>query len=309
MVTPPAISTDGLTKFYGKKVGVEDITFSVEPGEVVGFLGPNGSGKTTVLRMLVGLISMSRGTARLFGHDVGMADDSLRSDVGYLPGTLGLYEHMTAADYFLFIAKMRRRDCTRRATELCDRLALDPTQRIKSMSKGTRQKVGVVQAFMHAPKVLLLDEPTSGLDPIVQHAFQDLLTEVSREGTSVLLSSHVLTEVERLASRVAIVNHGRLVAFERVKDLPGRDENAIVLEFDTPAQIDLVSDVAGFTVTRCDGRFIEGTCKGSQRDLLTSALRGDLMRVHSPDPSLDELFRNLVETNHSLNQQREMSPT
>jgi ABC-2 type transport system ATP-binding protein len=299
MVATPTISTEGLTKFYGTKVGVEDITFSVEPGEVVGFLGPNGSGKTTVLRMLVGLITVSRGRAELFGRDIRTSRPSFRADIGYLPGTLGLYEKMTAAEYFSFLARMRQRDCATHRRSLCERLNLDPTTRIHSMSKGTRQKVGVVQAFMHSPRLLILDEPTSGLDPLVQHAFDDLLHESSASGVSVLLSSHVMSEVQRLASKVAILNEGELVAFDRVEDLPGHESRTVVLEFDTETDPAFLRGALGFTLTGSDGRFVEGISTGSQRDLLEAALRHGLVRVHSPEPSLDELFRHLVDPRHT----------
>jgi ABC-2 type transport system ATP-binding protein len=290
----PVIRTENLTKNYGTKRGVRDVSFSVEPGEVVGFLGPNGSGKTTVLRMLVGLISISSGRAELFGNDVRRARPSLRADVGYLPGTLGLYEKMTAAEYFTFLSRLRRRDCTAAWKALCERLNLDPGTRIHSMSKGTRQKVGVVQAFMHSPRLLILDEPTSGLDPLVQHAFDDLLGETRARGVSVLLSSHVMSEVQRLASKVAILNDGELVTFDRVDRLPGRERRQVVLEFETETDPVFLRGALGFSLTRHDGRFVEGVSTGSQRDILEASLQHGLVRVHSPEPSLDDLFRSIV---------------
>lgn len=290
----PPIRTERLTKYYGPHLGVTDVDFDVGEGEVVGFLGPNGSGKTTVLRMLVGLISISRGRAWLFGRDVATAGPSVRADVGYLPGVLGLYEHMTALDYFTFLATMRRVDCLDRALEVAERLALDPGVRIGSMSKGTRQKVGVVQAFMHSPRLLILDEPTSGLDPLVQHEFDALLAETRDRGAAVLLSSHVMSEVERLASKVAILDAGRLVAFDHVAHLPGRASRTVVLEFAGPADPSVVARVAGFDLTTCEGRRIVGTMTGPQRPLLEAALAADLVAVQSPEPSLDELFRGLV---------------
>lgn len=288
------IRTADLTKFYGDHLGVEGVTFDVAAGEVVGFLGPNGSGKTTVLRMLVGLISITRGHAWLFGRDVRSAGPSVRAELGYLPGVLGLYEHMTAMEYFTFLARMRGLNCLDNARLLAERLDLDPNVRISSMSKGTRQKVGVVQAFMHHPRLLILDEPTSGLDPLVQHEFDSLLAETRDRGAAVLLSSHVMSEVERLASKVAILDAGRLVAFDHVEHLPGRTRRQVVLEFAGPIDPALVASVPGFALASCDGRQITGTMIGSQRPLLEAALRADLYAVHSPEPSLDELFRSMV---------------
>lgn len=294
MVSAPAIRTRDLTKYYGTTRGVEGVEMDVAPGSIVGFLGPNGSGKTTVLRMLVGLISPTRGCAEVFGADVATSPPSVRSALGYLPGTLGLYGKMTAREYFAFLSRMRRVDCHGPAEELCGRLSLDPGLRIDDMSKGTRQKVGVVQAFMHSPRVVVLDEPTSGLDPLVQHEFDGLLREACSRGTAVLLSSHVLSEVERLADRVAILDSGRLVALEDVANLPGRSVRTVVLEFATDADPGLLSSVPGFAITRCEGRHITGTVAGTQRPLLEAALRGDLVAVVSPERSLDELFRVLV---------------
>lgn len=290
------VSARGLTKFYGRKTGVEDVSFDVAAGEVIGFLGPNGSGKTTVLRMLVGLLSITHGSARVFGHDVARAPSSIRSGIGYLPGSLGLYEHMTATEYFSFLARMRRQDCTARWVDLCDRFALDPGLHIHSMSKGTRQKVGVVQAFMHSPRLLILDEPTSGLDPIVQHEFDNVLSEERSRGTAVLLSSHVMAEVERLATKVAILNAGRLVAFDHVEDLPGRGTRRLVLEFANEPAPGLLDGVSSFALTERRGRRLEGVVTGSQHETLQVALDNGLVAVFSPEPSLDELFRELVAT-------------
>jgi len=294
MVSAPAIRTCSLTKWYGQSLGVDSVSFEVQPGEVVGFLGPNGSGKTTVMRMLMGLISPSTGNAEIFGADVATSRSSVRAAIGYLPGTLGLYGTMTARQYFLFLGRMRRADCMARAEALSDRLALDTGARINDMSKGTRQKVGVVQAFMHSPRVLVLDEPTSGLDPLVQHEFDSILHEACAEGAAVLLSSHVLAEVERLAQRVAILDAGRLVAFDDVANLPGRASRMVTLEFEGPADPTHLAGVPGFRLLSCSGRQITGTVTGSQRPMLEAALRGGLVTVTSPERPLDELFRGLV---------------
>lgn len=288
-----------LTKFYGKRCGVEGITFGVQPGEVVGFLGPNGSGKTTVLRMLMGLISITRGQALLFGKDITTSSPSLRAEVGYLPGTLGLYEHLSAGAYFDFLAHLRRRDCSVVVRQLCDRFSLDPALRIKTMSKGTKQKVGLIQAFMHQPQLLILDEPTSGLDPLVQHEFEHLLTETRSRGASVLLSSHILSEVEKLAGRVVILHHGQLLACESVDSLPGRQQRVVELEFNSPVDAVPFQNIDGFTLTSRNSTRVSGVTSGSQRALLETALQQDFSFMRSPDPSLDDLFRSLVESSNN----------
>lgn len=289
-----AVSLDGLTKYYGKQLGVEDITFAVPPGEIVGFLGPNGSGKTTVMRMIVGLLGITRGRAVVMGHDVASSPPSVRQDIGYLPGTLSLYEHMTAGEYLGFISAMRRRDCTRNIRGLAERFDLSLSRRISDMSKGNKQKVGVVQAFMHDPLLLIMDEPTSGLDPIVQREFDNLLKEATMRGASVLLSSHVMSEVERLASHVAIINKGHLIAFDSVATLRDRLVHQVTLEFATDARPEIVASVPGFVVTSCEGRRIVGSVTGNQKPLLEAVVQADIVSVHSPEPSLDELFVGLV---------------
>ena len=163
------------------------------------------------------------------------------------------------------------------------------------MSKGTKQKVGVVQAFMHSPQLLILDEPTSGLDPLIQHEFDDLLAETKTQGAAVILSSHILSEVERLASQVAILNNGELIVFDDVHALPGHENHSILLQFGSPVEVSQFSHIPGFTLISCDGNRIKGTMAGSQRQLLETALKCDLISVESPEPSLDELFRQLVD--------------
>ena len=294
MVCAPAIRTRSLTKYYGRTLGVDSVSLEVRPGEIVGFLGPNGSGKTTVIRMLMGLIKPTSGHSEIFGLDSAKSPPSARSSVGYLPGSLGLYDAMTAQDYFQFMARMRRVDCRKTCASLVDRLSFDPNVRIGTMSKGTRQKVGVVQAFMHSPNALVLDEPTSGLDPLVQHEFEGILREACRNGTAVLLSSHVLADVERVADRVAILDRGRLVAFDDVGRLPGRDTRMVTLEFAAAPEPGLLSHLPGFETLACEGRLVTGISTGSQAELLETALRNGLAMVTSRERPLEDLFRGLV---------------
>jgi len=283
-----------LTKFYGRRLGVRDVSFEVNPGEVVGFLGPNGSGKTTVLRVLAGLLRPTSGRAEIFGTDVTQSGPAARARVGYLPGTLSLYQRMTAGSYLTFMAAMRRRDCTARTAELCGRFGVDMRAHIGEMSKGNRQKVGVVQAFMHDPDLLIMDEPTSGLDPVVQKEFDDLLQESTARGAAVLLSSHVMSEVERLAARVAIVNRGSMVAFDRVDALRSRTAATVVLEFAAPVDPAPLVAVPGFALVRAAGGTVEGTVRGSQHRVLEVAVAMGVEAVRSPERTLDDLFLDLV---------------
>jgi ABC-2 type transport system ATP-binding protein len=213
------IQTEQLTKWYGQSRGIEEIDLSVEKGEVFGFLGPNGSGKTTTIRILLDFIRASSGRARLFGMDTHTDSIQIRSRIGYLPGEYGMYEKMTAVEYLQFLESLRRDKEPPLRDKLIERFGLDTSRRIKSSSHGTKQKLALVQAFMHDPELLILDEPTNGLDPLVQQQFYELIHELKERGKTVFLSSHVLSEVERVCDRVAILRQGKLVALHEIAEL------------------------------------------------------------------------------------------
>ncbi len=284
-----------LTKLYGTTVGAQDVSFTVYPGEVVGFLGPNGSGKTTVMRMLLGLIHPTSGEAFIFGEPVNRQNHAIRSTVGYLPGIFGVYKDMTVRGYLNYIATIRGVDCTQRMNELMQRLALKPDIAISGLSKGTKQKVGVVQALMHDPKLLILDEPTAGLDPIVQREFEAIISEVKAQGTSVLLSSHVMSEVEQLADRVMILSRGRLVEANTIAALKSRIRRSLRLEFPRPMSPETFTGVEGVTSVTTDGCFVECTVSGVEAPLLAVAAAHDVISVTSQEPTLEDIFLSLTE--------------
>ena len=289
-----AVSLHGLTKHYGSSRGIEDITFDVHPGEVLGFLGPNGSGKTTALRTLVGLIHATSGSARILGQDALQSNPELRETVGYLPGSLGLYSSMTGRSFLQFLAKVRRRDCDESIDQLARRLKVDLDRRIQDLSKGNRQKIGVIQAFMHQPQVLLLDEPTSGLDPLVQHEFESLLDEAKSRGAAIILSSHVLSEVEHLADRVAIINEGRLLVVASVATLKERALRSVDLHFESPPSEDEFKSLDGVREVSRHGNMLTCSVLGSEHDLLVAAVRHGVVTVTTREPSLDEVFLQFV---------------
>ena len=292
-----AIEIEHLTKYYGKSLGVEDVTFSVSHGEVVGFLGPNGSGKTTVLRMLTGLISITSGTARILGLDVATNGPEIRRSIGYLPGTLSLYKNLTVREYLAFVSGIRGGGHEGHAAELAERLSLRLDADISGLSKGTKQKVGVVQAFMHRPEILLLDEPTSGLDPIVQHVFEDILAEARNAGAAVLLSSHVMSEVEQLASRVAVLDHGRLVAVDSVDNLKERMRHTLTFEFDHRIEAGPFVACEGVGHVEVHGNRVTCTVTGSQTAVLALAAREGARSVVSNEPNLEDIFLSLTGNN------------
>ena len=213
------IQTEKLTKYYGSSRGIEDISLSVKKGEVFGFLGPNGSGKTTTIRILLDFIRASSGRARLFGMDAHADATRIKSRSGYLPGEYGMYEKMTAVEYLQFLGSLRSDQDPPLKDRLIQRFGLDTSPRIKSFSHGTKQKLALVQAFMHDPELLILDEPTSGLDPLIQQRFYELILELKERGKTIFFSSHILSEVERVCDRVAILREGKLVALHEISDL------------------------------------------------------------------------------------------
>ena len=291
----PSISLHGLTKYYGRDLGVEDLTFDVMPGEVFGFLGPNGAGKTTAMRMLVGLLRITRGSATVLGTDVATAPASLRHRIGYLPGALTLYGNLTGAEYLRFLARMRGRAMNQRIGELSERLNLDLTRHIHDLSKGNQQKLGVVQAFMHSPEVLILDEPTAGLDPIVQREFETLIDEAQQQGTAILLSSHVLSEVDHLAGRVAIVDAGHLLVVEDISTLKRRALRTIDLDFPQPVATAPFTLLDGVKDVRSRASQVTCTVSGEETALLRHAVSLGVLTVRTHEPSLDQVFFSLVQ--------------
>jgi ABC-2 type transport system ATP-binding protein len=229
-----AIRTEGLTKDYGRTRGIAELDLAVRPGQVFGFLGPNGAGKTTTIRLLVDLIRPTSGRAEVLGMDTRTHSVEIRRRVGYLSGELALYENLTGRELLDYIANLRGLGDRRLAGELCQRLDLDPAHHVHDLSRGNKQKLGLVLALMHRPELLILDEPTSGLDPLVQQEFHRIVRQATSEGRTVFLSSHVLSEVERMADQVGIIRDGRLVDLLQVNDLKTHALRRFELDFARP---------------------------------------------------------------------------
>ncbi|CAB5241002.1 unannotated protein [freshwater metagenome] len=288
------ISLNKLSKNYGNSRGITDISFDISRGEVFGFLGPNGAGKTTALRTLVGLIKATSGSARILCYDALHSSSELRSKIGYLPGSLSLYKNYTGLELLHFLAKMRQLNCDDAIKDFAQRLNLDLNRKIGDLSQGNRQKVGVIQAFMHKPEVLLLDEPTGGLDPLSQRAFEDMLDEVQARGATIMLSSHVLSEVEHLADRIAIVNEGRLLVVEHISVLKERAIRKLDLNFDTEVSIELFKNITSIKDLQSHGTQISCSVIGSETEVLKVAVENNVRSVNSHETSLEEIFLDLV---------------
>ena len=289
-----ALSTRGLTKYYGKSRGIEDLDLEVQTGEVFGFLGPNGAGKSTTIRMLLGLIAPTRGSAEILGLDLRTQAVQIRARIGYLPGDLSLYQRMRGRDLLAYLARLRGGVDPSAYDALAERLRLDLDRRVRDLSMGNRQKLGVVQAFMHAPELVILDEPTVGLDPLVQREFQHLVRETVERGATVFLSSHVLTEVEDMADRVGIVADGRLVVVDTVDHLRERAVRRVELDFPVapPAELAAAPGVVSMEV-----RGATATClvAGPITGLLKLAVDHGVVDLHTHDPDLEQAFMGFVE--------------
>jgi ABC-2 type transport system ATP-binding protein len=243
----PTIETEGLTKFYGGTRGIEDVSLAVEPGEVFGFLGPNGAGKTTTIRTLLDLLHPSRGSARIFGLDSHRDSVAIRARLGNLPGDFGYGKRSTGREAISLLARLRGVDDLGRVERLARRFRADLDRSLGQLSRGNRQKVGLILAVFHRPELLILDEPTSGLDPLMQEEFLALVGEERERGCAVFLSSHELDEVERVCDRVGIIRGGRLIAVERIDDLLGKttQRRRVEVEFAEPVELDDVRALPG----------------------------------------------------------------
>jgi beta-exotoxin I transport system ATP-binding protein len=287
------IRAEKLTKFYGKARGVIDVDFSVEQGEVLGFLGPNGAGKTTTIRLLLDLIRPSAGRVNVFGLDAQQKGVEIRRRLGYLPGDLRLYERMTGRDLLTYFAHLRGLRGTAEADRVAERLDLDLGRRIKELSRGNRQKVGLVQAFMHDPDLLVLDEPTSGLDPLVQETFYELVAEATARGGTVFLSSHVLSEVQRVADRVALIREGRLQLVDRVESIRARSFTRVEATFSEPPPPEAFAALPGVRELGRHGDVVRFAVEG-EIDPLVKALAGFHVRaLDVQEADLEDIFMAL----------------
>ncbi|GAA0391478.1 ABC transporter [Acrocarpospora corrugata] len=282
------MEAEGLTKFYGRRRGLEDLDLAIQPGEVFGYLGPNGSGKTTTIRLILDVIRPTRGRVTVLGADP--KDAQVRARVGYLPGELSLEGRDRASQYLRFLGDARGGVPQARIDELAERLEADLSVPMGKLSKGNKQKVGLIQAFMHQPEFLILDEPTSGLDPLVQQEFLAMVREVRADGRTVLMSSHVLAEVEHVSDRVGIVRSGRLVAVEEVAALREKAVRRIELHFDAPVPPEAFEGLPGVRDLRVAGASVTCTIDGRPDALIKAAAKFTVVHLVSAEPDLEEIF-------------------
>ncbi len=287
-----AIETKQLTKYYGKARGIIDVDLAVEEGEIFGFIGPNGAGKSTTIRTLLGLIKKTSGSASVFGMDCEKDKVKILSEVGYLPGEVFYYDNMRAVDLLRYSASFYKKDCTKRIAELADALSLDLNKKIEDMSLGNKKKVGIVQGLLHSPKLIILDEPTSGLDPLMQRTFFDLIQRENERGASVLFSSHILGEVQRICDRVAIIKEGRIVDLRSIEEMRKNSYKKVSLTSQTPLTGFELPGAAKLTQEGAQTSFLYS---GDVNALLAKLASLPLVDANVSEPELEEIFLHYYE--------------
>ncbi len=278
-----AIETVSLTKFYGKSRGINDIDLTVAEGDFFGFIGPNGAGKSTTIRILTGLISQTSGEAKIFGKYAGKTD--VLADIGYMPSEVNFYHGMKVREVIKYSAELRKRNCAKEASRLCERLELDINKKISELSLGNRKKVSIVCALQHKPRLCILDEPTSGLDPLMQREFYAILQERNSEGATIFLSSHILSEIQKYCKRAAVIREGRLLVCDHVENLVHTNAKKVTLSgISEPPKLDGIGKV------EVDGGTVKFLYGGKPRELLNALALLPITDIGITEPDLEEIF-------------------
>lgn len=286
--TAPALRTEGLSKRFGTVQALDDLNLELAPGEVLGYLGPNGAGKTTTIRLLLGMTRPSAGSASIFGLDSHRDTVAAHRRLAYVPGEATLWPSLTGEETLHLLGRVQGRVDSAYRDTLVARFALDPAKKVRAYSKGNRQKVVLIAALMGRPDLLILDEPTSGLDPLMEQAFRQTVQEAKDRGQSVFLSSHILSEVEALCDRVAILRAGRLVEMGSLAEM--RHLSARTIEADFPGAVPDVAGVPGVTGVTAEGSHLRCQVQGDMGPLLARLVEAGVQGLTSREPSLEELF-------------------
>ncbi len=298
MSQDPVISTEKLTKYYGKSRGIIDVDLSIMDGEIFGFIGPNGAGKTTTIRLLLNFIFPTGGKATILGMDAIRDSREIKRVTGYLPGDAAYYGELRGKDFLEYASRFYEKDCLKRGRELADIFELDLDRRIETLSLGNRKKIGVVQALMHEPRLLILDEPTSGLDPLIQKRFYEVLLEENRKGTTVFLSSHVLSEVQKMCNRVAILKEGRVLRVEEVETLRSKQLLKVQVSFVDPAA-DLPEGVQGIVDPVRENGTLRFMFSGNIDSLVKALAKTNISGLRLEEPALEEVFMHYYESDET----------
>ena len=285
-----AITAENLVKYYGKARGIDGLNLEVETGDFFGFIGPNGAGKSTTIRTLLGLISPTSGKAQVLGMDIGKNNREILQRVGYLPSDTAFYNGMKVGEILNLSADLRKKDCGKAAGELCERLQLDRDRKVEDLSFGNRKKVGIVCALQHNPELLVLDEPTGGLDPLMQHEFFSILQERNRKGTTVFLSSHILSEIQRHCSRAAVIREGKIIACDSVDKLAESSARRVTLR----------GNIRREDLPKCRdwkelGDAVSFLYSGDINVLVRTLAKADIQDMTIAEPDLEEIVLHFYE--------------
>ncbi|XMB72910.1 ABC transporter ATP-binding protein [Mycoplasmatota bacterium WC30] len=287
------IEFNKLTKYYGKVKGCKDIDFNVKEGEIFGFIGPNGAGKSTTIRSMLSLIYPTSGTVNIFGKDAIKFGPDVRKDIGYLPSEIFYYDKMKVIDLLKYSASFYKKDCTEKINELAGIMELDLNRKIEDLSYGNKKKVGIVQGLLHSPKLIILDEPTSGLDPLMQQKFFNLILAENKKGATVLFSSHILSEVQQLCNRVAIIKDGEILSIQDIKSI--KNDNYKKFTFRGKSLNNGKFNIEGVTELKEREDKVSFLFKGDVNKIvkIVSALK--LTDITIEEPTLEEIFMHYYE--------------
>ncbi len=300
-MTQHVIETKNLTVYYGKHRGIENVNLAVEQGEVFGFLGPNGAGKTTTQRTLMDIIHPSSGQATIFGMDCQTQGVEIRKNIGYLPGELSLYPNMKAVDFLDMLVSLQDKALDKSyRQQLYERLDFDPSRKMKEYSRGNKQKVGIIAAFMNKPDLLILDEPTGGLDPLIQQTVMELVREVKEDGRTVFFSSHILPEVQAVCDRVGIIRDGQLIQTSTVESLTEQAFKRVNLTFTDAPPADAFA-MEGVTETERDGNTVMLEIRDGLPELMKTAASFGIEDIDTPHVTLEEIFLSFYDRNSNGN--------
>lgn len=288
-MTTNVIEIRQLTKDYGNNRGIFDVSLSVKKGEVFGFLGPNGAGKSTTIRHLMGFIQADQGSCQINGLDCLRDHARIQQALGYLPGEIAFMDDMTGLEFIKFMAKMKGMTDLTRAYELIERFEFNPEGKIKKMSKGMKQKIGIICAFMHDPELLILDEPSSGLDPLMQNRFIELVLEEKQRGKTIFMSSHIFEEIERTCDRTAMIKDGRLISIEELQTLKASKHKTYQITFATQELAEQFMD-EGVECKQVESTVIKVVPRNNLNYLLATLSRYDIIDLDITKPTLEELF-------------------
>ena len=293
------IQIHGLTQQFSNGRGIFDVTFEVEKGEVFGFLGPNGAGKSTTIRHLMGYMKPQKGTALIHGFDTWKQQEKAREKVGYLPGEISFIDGMNGVEFINLMAGMQGLKDKNRRSELMERLQFDPKTPIRKMSKGMKQKVGIVVTFMHNPEVYILDEPTSGLDPLMQKVFIDLVLEEKAKGKTFIMSSHSFAEIERTCDRAAIIKDGRIMTVKNINDLQFMQRKIYDITLENNNDIERIQ-LSNLTIENTNGNVARIMIQGDYNELIEELSKYNVTNISSVSQSLEDVFMNYYDTKEAI---------